>query len=123
MGCGLCTNSRAKLLALFGLLYVANSMGLPGISVYGDSLMVIDWVKGRTKLKVLNLEHWCKRINDMVHDFISFSCQHIYREHNQMADRLSKEALILTAGSFIVQEYMEGEMIHEVTKELFSCRY
>ena len=86
LGCGFFTNSRSELLTLFGLLHVASVMGLPGISVFGDSMMVIDWVKGRTKLKVINLEHWCNRIVDMVHGFTFFNNQDIYREHNHLVD-------------------------------------
>ena len=93
LGCGLCTNSRSELLALFCLLHVTNVMALPGIPVYGDSMMVIDWVKGRSKLKVTNLEHWCNRIADLEHGFSFFDCQHIYREHNSLANRLSKLGL------------------------------
>ena len=56
----------------------------------------------------------------MVRGFTTFNCQHIYHEHNKLADRLSKEALVLTAGALIVQEFMEGVMIHEETENLFS---
>lgn len=75
-----CTNSRSELLALFGLLHVVRVMGLPGISVFGDSSMVIDWVKGWTKLKVLNLEHGVIKllIWDLVHGFTPFNSQYIY---------------------------------------------
>ena len=119
LGFGLCTNSRSELLALFSLLHVATLMGIPKIIVYGDSSMVINHKNGRCKLKVINLEHWCKRIDDIVKGFNFFNCQHIYREHNQLVDRLSKEDLVLTVGIFIVQESMEGAMIHEDTENLF----
>ena len=74
LGCGHNTNSRAELLALFGLLYVSHDMGLPEIRVHGDSMMVIDWAKGKSKLNVTNLEHWCNRTADLVHGFSSFGC-------------------------------------------------
>ena len=69
--------------------------------------MVINWVKGKSKMNVLNLEHWCNRIAELVHGFTPFHSQHIYREHNHLADRLSKEALILPAGNLMVQEFMD----------------
>ena len=119
LGCGISTNSKTELLALFCLLHVANVMGLPGILVYGDSMMVIDWAKGKSKLNVTNLEHWCNRTAELVHGFSSFGCQHIYHEHNQLVDRLSKEALSLTVGNLNVQEFMEGQLTHEVTMNLF----
>ena len=56
----------------------------------------------------------------MVRSFTTFKCQHIYRGHNQLVDRLSKEALELNAGTLIIQEFMEGELIHEDSEHIFS---
>ena len=42
LGCGLSTNTRAKLLALWSLLLVADKMGLPYMHVYGDSSVIIN---------------------------------------------------------------------------------
>ena len=97
-------------------------MGIPRIIVYGNSLMVINRVKRRCRLNVINLEHWCKRIDDMVRGFTTFNCQHIYHEHNKLADRLSKGALVLTVGALVVQEFMEGVMIHEDMENIFSWK-
>ena len=33
LGCGYCTNTRGELLALWGLLFVADALGLPELSV------------------------------------------------------------------------------------------
>ena len=120
LGCGTNTNSRAELLAAYGLLFMANSMGLPELRVLGDSKMVVDRLNGRNHLHVLNLDHWCRRIHTIIRGFISFSCQHIYQEHNQLADFLSKKALDLQAGHLIVQEF-EGDILsHENSVNIFS---
>ena len=37
LGVGRCTNTHAKLLALWGISHVANLMGLPSIELFGDS--------------------------------------------------------------------------------------
>ena len=42
LGCGSCKNTRAELLALWGLLFVVDMMGLLELSVYGDSKTIID---------------------------------------------------------------------------------
>ena len=42
-----------------------NLMGLPGLSIYGDSKTIIDWLNGSAALNVLELEHWCHRIKDL----------------------------------------------------------
>ena len=64
---------------------------------------------------MLALDHWCSRIKELVLGFCSFFCQHTYKEHNRVVDRLSKEALDLAAGNLIVQEYLEDAMSHEHT--------
>ena len=42
LGCGQSTNTRAKLLALWVLLFVADEMGLLELRVFGDSKTIID---------------------------------------------------------------------------------
>ena len=89
---------RAELLALSGLLYIANEMGLPKLKVCGDSKTIIDWINEVAFLRVLELDHWCTRSKLLRDIFATFGCQHIFREHNGTADGLSKETLQLTIG-------------------------
>ena len=63
LGCVFSTNSRAELLAIYGMLYVANIMGFPELWAFGDSTMVIDRVNKKNNLRVLNLDYWCNRID------------------------------------------------------------
>ena len=42
LGCGPSTNTRAELLALWSLLYVAHKMGLPSMHIYGNSSVIIN---------------------------------------------------------------------------------
>ena len=44
LGYGKSTNTRSELLALWALLTVAYHLGIPLLSVYGDSQVVISWV-------------------------------------------------------------------------------
>ena len=44
---------------------------------------------------------------------------HIYREHNLLADELSKKALNMDAGIGHYSEYMEGKVIREGNLTLF----
>ena len=43
LGCGPNTNTRARLLALWALLFIASSMGLPSLHVCEYSVVVINW--------------------------------------------------------------------------------
>ena len=64
------------------------------------------------------IDHWCNRIKDFIPDFLIFSCVHTYREHNYMADRLAKKALMLDSGNLIVQEYIENAQCQAYTLKL-----
>ena len=43
--CGPSTNAKAEVISLLVLLFVSLVMGLPHIRVFGDSRIIIDWVK------------------------------------------------------------------------------
>ena len=86
---------RAELLSLWGLLFVADRIGLLELKVFGDSKTIIDWINEVVVLIVLELNYWCTRTKLLCFSFESFKCQHIYREHNKIVDGLSKEALKL----------------------------
>ena len=111
--------TRVELLALWGLLFVVDALGLPELSVYADSKTIIDWVNDLATLEVLSLDHWCQRIKDIIKGFYSFLCKHIYQEHNRVADRLFKEGMDLDEGKLIAQECMESSMSEYVLNSVF----
>ena len=57
MGCGVITNTRAELLALWALLVFADTIGLPSLFVYGDSQVIINWENSVERLDVVDLDH------------------------------------------------------------------
>ena len=57
MGCGLSTNMRAELLALWALLYWEKALGLPSLYIFGDSLVIINWALGKEALSCLTLDY------------------------------------------------------------------
>ena len=50
MGCGRCSNTKDELLALWGLLHVASTIGLPRLTLLGDSKVLIEWVQSIARL-------------------------------------------------------------------------
>ena len=50
-------------------------------------------VNGLSALEISTLKHWCDDIFKMRHLFPLVTFNHIYREHNMLADSLSKLAL------------------------------
>ena len=111
MGCGSSSNTRAELLALWALLRVSELMGLPMHSIFGDSLVIISWLNRLASLNVPSLNHWCDDICAMLSHVPHVIFKHIYREHNSMADGLSKQALKLDMGSGIFSKSLEGMII------------
>ena len=92
-------------------------MGIPLAHVYGDSQVIINWAMGSTALSPSALFHWCRETKKLATSFQDLSFSHIYREHNQTADRLSKKALSFPQGKGCLMEYIEN---HLVTKEFFQ---
>ena len=119
VGCGNSTNTRAELLALWSVLRVSHLMGLPIKMIYGDSLVVISWVNRISTLDLPTLKHWCDEIYTMLRLAPPVSFNHIYREHNTLADGLSKKALQLDMGIGYYTESMDGIVIGEGHFTLF----
>ena len=109
MGVGLSTNTRSELLALWTLLYLAKSLGLPTLHIHGDSTVIINWFNRRSTLSSLALDGWCQCIYDLEPYIIQLDAVHIFREHNTKADSLSKEALTLASGLLQCTEFTDGE--------------
>ena len=65
MGCGRSMNTREELLARWAILRVGILMGIPMKLIYGDSMVVISWLKRSSALDVPSLMHWC---SDIRHD-------------------------------------------------------
>ena len=57
MGCGVSTNTRVELLALWALLVFADTIGLPSLFVCGDSQVIINWENSVARLDAVDLDH------------------------------------------------------------------
>ena len=82
LGSGHSTNTRAKLLALWALLYIAKDIGLPYLHVFGDSSVIINWAKAESTLAIMNLEAWCDNTKKLISSFTYVDLSHVYREYN-----------------------------------------
>ena len=82
--------------------------GCTALNFYGDSMNVIQWINHTQECWNLRLAHIISNIRQLLLRFDSFSCQHVYRENNQEADKASKEGLRLDLGTWLVTETNEG---------------
>ena len=119
MGCGCSTNTKAELLVLWAALRVILIMGFPIHLILGDSLVVISWINRLSALDIPILRHWYEDIRDMLHHVPSVIFKHIYREHNSLADGLSKSALNLDMGYGKFTETLDGLVIAQDLFVLF----
>ena len=105
---GTCTNTKAELIAPWALLHTTQLMGIPKLNIFGDSAVIISWAKGIAALNPPALSHWCRDTRRLFSCFHHLSFSHIFREHNQQADCLSKSALTLAPGCGKYSEFIEG---------------
>ena len=83
LGCGKSSNTRAELLALWALFAVSKFLGIPLLTIYGDSLVIINWENRTASLDSPSLRHWCEDIRSLIQNFSPLTLNHIYHEHNQ----------------------------------------
>ena len=119
LGCGKCTNTKSELMALWALLTVTKFMGVPILSIFGDSLVIITWATGKSTLNLPHLSHWSDETRDLLQSFPGMIMKHVFREHNQTADSLSKKALTLDSGYGTFIEVMNDITIDHGIFRLF----
>ena len=100
-------------------MHWALTLGLPTLQIFGDSSVIINWTLGKASLSCLSLDYWCVAIRHMMPLFLRLDMQHIYREHNQCVDSLSKEALFLAPGLCYISDFFDNSVIESVKFQLF----
>jgi ribonuclease HI len=87
------TNNQAEYSALIFGLKGALELGIKSLSVYGDSLLVINQITGLYKVKSDSLLELHKEAVELKTHFDYIEFNHVYRENNKRADGLSNLAL------------------------------
>ena len=85
------TNNKAEYLALIAGLRHALRLGMFRLEIYSDSLLVVNQLKGRWKVRDRGLRRpWIEATYLL--DLFKYPPQffHVYREHNDEADKLSR---------------------------------
>lgn len=90
---GECTNNYAEYKALEQGLKSALDKGCHRLSVYGDSLLVINQVLGLWKCNSAKLVPILKIVNELKSEFEEIEFNHVRREYNKRADALANEAM------------------------------
>ena len=83
---GITTNNQAEYKALLFALEDALELGSSDVTVFMDSLLVVNQLKGSYKVKNLDLKPIYQQIMDLVTKFNGVTFTHIPRELNKLAD-------------------------------------
>ena len=81
------SNNYVELLSLKLLLIFATENGCRRLNIFGDSLNVINWIKGTQQCMHLILTNILLSIREVQNTFDTFSCRHVYRENNKEVDK------------------------------------
>lgn len=90
---GTATNNVAEYNALILGLEEAKRRGVDDIDVRMDSLLVVEQMRGRWKIKHPNMRPLALRAGELLASFRSRSIEHVPREANAHADMLSNRAI------------------------------
>ena len=89
------TNNEAEYTGLILGLTKALELGITNLDIEGDSNLIIQQSKGNWKVKATNLAPLQKQANKLLWMFDKWTINHVYRDQNVDADRLSKEAVLM----------------------------
>jgi len=88
------TNNESEYLAVIGGLKLANQRGYRNVEIQGDSMLVINQLSGKWKVKSPNLIPFVEQVKTLVeNDFDEVTFIHIYRNNNSIADGLANLAM------------------------------
>lgn len=87
------TNNMAEYEAMARALSKAHESHVKSVSIYSDSLLVVNQVLGTYKIKNSTLQKYADKIHSLIRTFDHFHVQYIPREKNKVADKLAKEAI------------------------------
>ena len=104
-GLGIGTNNFTELMSYKLLIGFALEKGCRRLKIYGDSLNVINWIKGTQRCLNIRLAILVEDIKHLQTNFEFIDCQHVYREKNKELDKRSKEGIGLGVGQWKIVEY------------------
>jgi ribonuclease HI len=90
---GRATNNVAEYYALIAALDYAAAHGIRALRIESDSLLLVNQMRGRYKVKSADLRPLFERARKMSQELEAFAIEHVPRERNRAADALANQAL------------------------------
>jgi ribonuclease HI len=98
---GKTTNNVAEYAGLLEALAVAQSEGATEVEIVSDSLLLVQQMLGKYRVKHPNLIPLYEKAKTLTRGFRRFSIRHTLRAGNKDADRLANKAVDLADGRHI----------------------
>jgi ribonuclease HI len=96
---GIATNNVAEYRGLIGALEWARQHGHTELHVRSDSLLLVEQMRGRFKVKNPGLQPLYAKARLLAHEIGRVTFEHVGRAHNADADRLANAAMDDAAGA------------------------
>jgi ribonuclease HI len=90
---GVNTNNVAEYMGCLAGIRVALNNDIKSLTVYGDSMLVVNQLNKNWKVKSDKLKKIYDEINKFTSQFDFIEFKHVYRTNNKKADSLANEAL------------------------------
>ena len=87
------TNNEAEYQALIRGLQLALKMNISMINVKSDSELIVKQINGIYRVKHPNMQPLYTRAMNLFKEFSSWKINHVPREENKLADKLSKDGM------------------------------
>jgi len=91
---GIQTNNYAECFAMALGIDKAFELGIKNLIVEGDSMLIINQLKGKWKIKNEDLKNIHLSIVEKIKQFDNITYNHIYRKYNSRADELANIGII-----------------------------
>ena len=98
---GTTTNNVAEYAGLLEALTVARDEGATEVEIISDSLLLVNQMLGKFKVKHANLIPLHAKARRMASEFSRFSIRHTLRDGNKEADRLANLAVVRADGRWL----------------------
>ena len=103
-------NNHAELLALKHLLKLDLDQSITKLQVYGDSEVIINWMKGIYEMENMLLHPILDMVKGMVLCFTDVTFHHVYYEMNSQVDKLSNVLLLMGDNTGCISELQEDSL-------------
>jgi ribonuclease HI len=100
--------------ALLLLMKSSLKKGCKSLQIYGDSELVIRWMKGENQILKSGLFNMAILLKDIANIFYQASFFHVYRKHNSKVDTLSKTGLEGKLEQVVEDEHKNGTIVSSI---------